>query len=181
MSIVCVICSWQPFVPEGHMGRTSIDMLCHEASNSLCPSKRLDIPALPLHGNNLRNGVKFSVHTTSLGSVPCRRCRFDIVEFEWSPAGWKDNTGLVVLVESMKFSDAQKSPDRAFVNVSHRPSALGPSVNLASRIVISFLLFIRLCIHPSPQLHACSSLPSTSPGPCTPAFCIPSPKTKPQM
>ena len=106
------------------MGFTSIDILCQDASKSLWPSRRLDIPAFPLHGNSFKKGVKFSVHTTSLGKVPCSRCRFESVEFEWSPAGRKDITGLVVLVESMKLSEAQKRPDSAFVRVNHRPSAL---------------------------------------------------------
>lgn len=87
ISIVCVIWSPQSVDPAEQIGFTSIDMLCHDASNSLCPSSKLEIPALPLHGSNLRKGVKFSVHTTSLGSVPCRRCRFERVALEWSPAG----------------------------------------------------------------------------------------------
>jgi hypothetical protein len=124
MSIVCVIWSWQSCDPAVHIGVTSIDILCQLASKSLWPSSRLEIPAFPLHGNNFKNGVKFSVQTTSLGNVPCNRCRFESVELAWPTAGWKDITGLVVLVESMKFSEAQKRPDSAFVNVNHLPSAL---------------------------------------------------------
>jgi len=70
ISIVWVIWSWQSSDPAVHIGRTSIDILCHDESNNLCPSKRLEIPALPLHGSSFKKGVKFSVHTTSLGNVP---------------------------------------------------------------------------------------------------------------
>lgn len=82
------------------------------------------MPAFPLHGSNFKKGVRFSVHTTSLGNVPCSKCKSESVELEWSPVGWKDMTGRVVRVESMKFKEAQKRPERAFVNVNHRPLAL---------------------------------------------------------
>lgn len=106
------------------MGFTSIAMLCHDESNNLCPSSRLAIPVLPLHGNSFRNGVRFSVHTTSRGRVPCRRCKFDAVASAWSPSGWKDMTGRIVRVPSMKLREAQNRPDSAFVRVSHLWSAL---------------------------------------------------------
>jgi hypothetical protein len=108
ISIVWVICNWQSPDPAAQIGVTSIDILCHEASNNLCPSKRLEIPAFPLQGNSFKNGVKFSVHTTtsSLGNVLCNKYRFDSVELVWPTAGWKEITGLVVLVESMKFNEA---------------------------------------------------------------------------
>ena len=123
MSIVCSASrTHSPF--GGHTGRTSIAMLCHEASNSLCPSSRLEMPALPLQGSSLRNGVKFSVHTTSCGNVPCRRWVLARVEFGWSPSGWKLTTGLVVRVESMKLRLAQNRPERALVRISHFCSAL---------------------------------------------------------
>ncbi len=109
-------------------------MLCHDASKSLCPSNRLDIPAFPLQGSNFKKGVRFSVQTTSRGNVPCNKCRFDSVEFEWSPAGLKDMTGRVVRVESMKFREAQKRPDNAFVKVSHRSSALLILANFESNL-----------------------------------------------
>jgi hypothetical protein len=82
------------------------------------------MPALPLQGSSLRNGVRFSVQTTSRGSVPYSEWLLDGVVFEWSPSGWKDMTGRVVRVESMKLSEAQKRPDRALVSVSHFWSAL---------------------------------------------------------
>jgi hypothetical protein len=80
------------------------------------------MPALPLHGSSFRNGVKFSVQTTSWGSTPYSRCILSTVE--WSPSGWKDMTGRVVRVPSMKLSEAQKRPERALVSVSHLWSAL---------------------------------------------------------
>jgi hypothetical protein len=52
------------------MGRISMAMLCHDASNSLCPSSSVAIPAFPLHGKSFKKGVRFSVHTTSCGSTP---------------------------------------------------------------------------------------------------------------
>ncbi len=82
------------------------------------------MPALPLHGNSFRNGVRFSVQTGSRGSVPCKRCRRDNVLFEKSPVGSKDMTGRMVRVESMKLRDAQKRPESAFVRVVQRALAL---------------------------------------------------------
>lgn len=125
MSIDCSI-SRTHSPPSGHTGRTSIAILCHDESNSLCPSSRLAMPAFPLHGRSFRNGVRFSVHTTSRGSVPCSRCRLDVVASEWSPSSWNDMTGRVVRVASMKFREAQKKPDNALVSVSHLRSALKP-------------------------------------------------------
>lgn len=122
MSMVCSISRTQD--SPVHAGRTSIAMLCHEASNSLWPSSRVEIPALPLHGRSLRKGVKFSVHTTSRGRTPCSKCIFASVAFGWSPSGRKDMTGRIVLVESIKLSEAQKRPDNALVRVSHLWSAL---------------------------------------------------------
>lgn len=101
-------------------------ILCQDASNNLCPSSKEAIPALPLHGNNFKNGVRFSVQTTSRGNVPYRRCVFAAVVFGWLPSGWKDMTGRVVRVPSMKLREAQKRPDKAFVSVSHFWSALRP-------------------------------------------------------
>lgn len=49
---------------------------------------------------------------------------FDKEAFEWSPAGSKVITGLVVLVESIKFSDAQNRPDKALFSVIHLANAL---------------------------------------------------------
>lgn len=124
MSTVCSISTIHSDPLDGQTGRTSMAMLCQAASNSLCPSRRLDIPALPLHGKSFRNGVKFSVQTTSRGRLPCRRWSFDKEAFEWSPAGSKVITGLVVLVESIKLSDAQNRPDRALLRVIQCAKAL---------------------------------------------------------
>ena len=119
ISTVCSISMLHSDPSFGHTERTSIAILCHEASKSLCPSSKLAIPALPLHGSNFRNGVRFSVQTTSRGSVPCRRYRFSEEFFDILLAGSKVILGLVVLVESMKLSEAQNSPDRALFNVTH--------------------------------------------------------------
>lgn len=101
-----------------------MDMLCHEASNNLCPSSKLEIPALPLQGSSFRKGVRFSVQTTSRGNVPWSRCRFDNEAFEWSPTGSNVVRGRVDRVESMKLSEAQKRPDNALFRVIHRANAL---------------------------------------------------------
>lgn len=119
ISTVCSISMLHSDRSSGHTERTSIAILCHEASKSLCPSSKLAIPALPLHGSNFRKGVRFSVQTTSLGSVPCRRYRFSEDVFDILLTGSKVILGLVVLVESMKLSEAQNSPERALFRVTH--------------------------------------------------------------
>ena len=121
ISTVCSICT-RHSPCSGQIGRTSTDILCQDASNNLCPSNKLEIPAFPLQGSNFKNGVRFSVQTTSPGSVPCKRCR--LLAGEWSPAGSKETTGRVVRVESTKFKDAQKRPDRDWVKVIHFANAL---------------------------------------------------------
>src|SRR5271169_2095808 len=122
--MVCVISSKHSAESAGHTGLTSIDMLCQDASKSLCPSSRLDIPAFPLQGKSFKKGVRFSVQTTSLGNVPCKRCKFGNIDSECAPAGANDITGRIVRVESIKLRDAQKRPDNALVKISHRLSAL---------------------------------------------------------
>lgn len=108
-------------------------MLCHAASNNLCPSKRLEMPAFPLHGSNFKKGVRFSVQTTSPGRVPCRRCNLSTLE--WSPNGSKETTGRVVRVESTKFSEAQNKPERDCVRVIHLANALQKSAFPFSQFV----------------------------------------------
>jgi len=100
-------------------------MLCQDASKSLWPSRRLEIPALPLHGKSFRKGVKFSVQTTSWGRTPCNNLRLElVVAFGRVPSGSKDMTGRVVRVLSIKLRDAQKRPESAFVKTSHFSFAL---------------------------------------------------------
>ena len=126
---------------SGHTERTSIAILCHEASKSLCPSNKLAIPALPLHGSNFRKGVKFSVQTTSLGSVPCRRYRLSEDESGILLAGSNVIRGLVVLVESMKLSEAQNKPDRALFSVTHLANDLLSSQSqVTSSHLVCYLL-----------------------------------------
>jgi hypothetical protein len=139
------------------------------------------MPAFPLHGNSFKNGVKFSVHTTSRGNVPCNRCKFDNVVLAWPTAGWKDMTGLVVLVESIKFSEAQKRPESAFVRVNHLPSALQSISPIPLYTQEKNILLIRLGLDPSPKLHARSSLLTTTPRSRAPTLRIPSSQAKPQM
>jgi hypothetical protein len=127
ISTVCSISRTHPEPSSLQTGLTSIDMVCHDASNSLCPSSKLDIPAFPLQGSNFKKGVKFSVHTTSCGRVPWSRCRLGNEELVWCPSGWNDMTGRIVFVESMKFNDAQNKPESAFVRVNHLANALIPN------------------------------------------------------
>lgn len=124
ISTVCSISTIQPERSLEQTGLTSMDIVCHDASNSLCPSNKLDMPALPLQGNSFKNGVRFSVQTTSRGRVPWSRCKYDKEAFEWSPVSSKDAAGRVVRVKSMKLSEAQNRPDRALFKVIHRSNAL---------------------------------------------------------
>jgi len=124
MSMVCSISTRQSDEFRTHTGRISIAIDCHAESNNLWPSNKLDIPALPLHGKSFRNGVRFSVQTISLGRVPCRSWRRESEALEWWPSGSNVNTGRMVRVESMKFKEAQKRPDKALVKRSQRKSAL---------------------------------------------------------
>ena len=175
----------------GQTGRTSIDIVCHVASNSLCPSNRLDIPAFPLHGVNLRNGVKFSVHTTSRGSAPCSKCKVSADVFAWSPSGSKVMTGRLVRVESMKFIEAQNRPARALLSVIHRAKALKNRFH-EHVCTLSYLkctcacfnahsLVLRVRLNPCPCLNAGAALFYSVPGPCAPALGVPSPGAKAQM
>ena len=123
MSTFCSICSTQSPASE-QTGLMSMDIVCQAESKSLCPSSRLEMPALPLQGSNLRNGVRFSVHTTSLGNTPCSSCRLSTAPGGCTPSGSKERTGRIVLVESMKFKLAQKRLLNALVSVSHLAFAL---------------------------------------------------------
>lgn len=82
--------------------------------------------------------MRFSVQTTSLGRVPCRRYRFCDVVFDILLAGSKVILGLVVLVESMKLSEAQNRPERALFSVTHLANDLFSSQ-------LNTYLFIESC------------------------------------
>ena len=71
--------------------------------------------------------MRFSVQTTSRGREPCRRWRFCDGTSPSSPSRSKVRRGLVVLVESIKLSEAQKRPDRAWLRLVHRAKDLFPS------------------------------------------------------
>jgi hypothetical protein len=133
MSTVCSISRRQTSL-SSQTGRMSMAMTCHEASKSLWPSSRLDIPAFPLHGSSFKKGVRFSVQTTSCGRAPCSSCRFGSMDAGWMPSGSNEFTGLIVRVESMKFRDAQKRPESAFVSANHLVLALLRSAQLCRYI-----------------------------------------------
>ena len=76
------------------------------------------------HGKSFFQGVKFSVQTISLGSVAYRkydefRC-FSAI----TPVGRKLNSGLKLLVGSIKFKEAQRRPDKAPVRPIQLESTL---------------------------------------------------------
>ena len=76
-------------------------------------------PAFELQGNSLLQGVRFSVQTASLVKVAYRR-QDDLFDCDDSmPLVWKENFGTAVCVLSIKFSDAQKRPDRVLVSPCH--------------------------------------------------------------
>ena len=181
--MVCSISRTHSPPSAGHTGRTSIAMLCQDASNNLCPSNKLAIPALPLQGKSFRNGVRFSVHTTSWGSTPYKSCVFVAAELRWLPSGWKDMTGRVVRVPSIKLREAQKRPDSAFVSVSHLWSALYAPVSAVICIYKTrlFVLLVGFGLKPCPQLDAGSAFARAIPRPGAPALSIPAAQVKPQM
>jgi hypothetical protein len=80
----------------------------------------------------------------------------------------------------MKFMEAQKRPESAFVSVSQRANALYKSVHgaVSSHDAILFLV---VCLYPGPQLHAGATLSRAIPRPLSPAFGIPPPDAEPQV
>lgn len=181
MSTVCSISMLHSDRSSGHTKRTSIAILCHEASKSLCPSSRLAIPALPLHGSSFRKGVKFSVQTTSLGKVPCKRKRLSDEASVTLLAGSNVMRGLVVRVESMKLSEAQNRPERALLRVTHLANELPLSQSIFIYLNLFSVPSIRVCFYPSPELYPCPSLFRSSPWPCAPTLIVPSPSGESQM
>ena len=162
MSTVCSISMLHSDPSAGHTERTSIAILCHEASKSLCPSNKLAIPALPLQGSSFRNGVRFSVHTTSRGRVPCSRYRLSVEALVPTLAGSKVIIGLVVRVESMKLREAQNKPERALFRVTHLANDLD---------VLQLHSFIRL-LYPYPASESASTQAHNS-TPVPPSFVPP--------
>ena len=177
MSTLCSISIEQLELPSSHVGRTSIAIVWNEASNSLCPSSKLDTPALPLQGSNLRKGVRFSVQTTSWGSVPWRRWRLE--ELPCWPSGSNDMTGRIVLVASIKLIEAQKRPDRALVSFNHRANALGQSVWVLCPFDAIHILFFSVSLYPRPQLNTSASFSCAVPWPLSPILGIPTSNTEP--
>lgn len=126
ISTVCSISMLHSEPCPGQTDRTSIAIVCHDASKSLCPSNRLAMPALPLQGSSFRKGVRFSVHTTSRGKVPCNKCRSSRRLAEGSLEDSNAILGREVRVESMKLREAQNNPERALFRVTHRAKDLSP-------------------------------------------------------
>lgn len=159
--------------------RASIAIVCHDASKSLCPSNRLDMPALPLHGISFRNGVRFSVQTTSCGRAPCNRCRGRTGVL---PSLSNVKAGRIVLVLSTKLRDAQNRPERALVRVNQRDSALGHEVSVCIQKLSEVRIhFSRWSLQPCPQLDSCAAFCSASPWPFAPVLRVPSSKREPQV
>jgi hypothetical protein len=80
----------------------------------------------------------------------------------------------------MKFMDAQKRPERAFVRVSQRANALVPLVQ-GSLPWIEIILVLVVGFYPSPQLHTSPPFSCSVPWPLAPALGVPSTNTKPQV
>jgi hypothetical protein len=147
----------------------------------LWPSSRLDIPAFPLHGSSFKKGVRFSVQTTSCGREPCSSCKFGSMDAGWTPSGSKVLTGLIVRVESMKFRDAQKSPESAFVRANHLVLALLKVSTVSLDICARRSLLVRVSLYPSPQLDAGSALACAVPRPRAPIVHVPPADAEAQM
>lgn len=62
---------------------------------------------LESHGKSFFQGVRFSVQTSSLGSAACLRRLEFVPKSEEIPSLLKESFGLVVVLLSMKLSDAQ--------------------------------------------------------------------------
>lgn len=62
---------------------------------------------LESHGNNFFHGVRFSVQTNSLGRAACLNSEEFVPAVEATPSLRKESLGLVVVLLSMKFSEAQ--------------------------------------------------------------------------
>ena len=154
MSTVCSISILHSDPSPGHTERTSIAILCHDVSNNLWPSSKLAMPALPLHGSNFRKGVKFSVQTTSRGSVPCNRYMSSSEALKPILEGSKVILGLVVLVASMKLSEAQNRPERALLSVTHLAKDLQPN-----QLQLHFNVLFSHPASESALTHAQSSTP----------------------
>lgn len=191
ISTACSISNLQFSPLSSHTGLTSMLMLCQFASKSLWPSSSVEIPTFALHGRSLRKGVRFSVQTGSRGNDPWRRCSRDSVASEWWPVGWKLKTGLIVRVASMKLSEAQNKPERAFVSVVHRANALPapppppPKVSIILPIALrkkphNSLLFIP-CLYPRPNLHPRSPRSPSRVWLDSVLLCIPPPKSELHM
>lgn len=62
---------------------------------------------LESQGNSFFHGVRFSVHTSSLGRAACLSSELFVPVAEATPSLLKESLGLEVVLLSMKFSDAQ--------------------------------------------------------------------------
>lgn len=72
---------------------------------NFCISK--NVVTLESHGNSFFHGVRFSVQTISLGRAACRNSEEFVPAVEATPSRLKESLGLVVVLLSMKFSEAQ--------------------------------------------------------------------------
>ena len=76
-------------------------------------------------GNSFFQGVRFSVQTSSLGKAACRNSEeFVPVTDATTPSLLNDSSGLVVVLLSIKFKEAQNWPDKACVKPDHCSSTL---------------------------------------------------------
>ena len=87
-------------------------------------SIRKSVVTLESHGNSFFHGVRFSVQTNSLGRAACRNSEEFLPVVNETPSLLKESFGLVVVLLSMKFSEAQNWPDSAWVRPDQFSSTL---------------------------------------------------------
>jgi hypothetical protein len=76
------------------------------------------VRTLESQGKSFIKGVKFSVHAVSLGNDEYRK-KLELGVCATAPVGLKLNSGERLLEGLIKFNEAHKSPDSAFVRPFH--------------------------------------------------------------
>ena len=85
----------------------SVSYLPQLEDNIKAPKTNSNIVTLELQGNSFFHGVRFSVHTSSLGRAACLSSEELAAVSEVTPSLLKESLGLVVVLLSIKFSEAQ--------------------------------------------------------------------------
>ena len=98
------------------------------------------------HGNSFFHGVRFSVQTNSLGKAACLNNEEFVPAAEVTPSLVKESLGLVVVLLSMKFREAQNWPDNAWVSPDQFSSTLQTRAEKKSRFFTMFSQYWSLLI-----------------------------------